>query len=247
MENVAPPGVVEQNKNIDNNPDRTIALQQLFGTDLEFLQKNGDLDSFAYSPESGQDGLLHTLIGFEDGGFHSESAVDTLQANDQTTGLVEGTFVDRLSVEGKKSKHRQLYQERLFEPYSANIFIRGVGKTALKQVEGSEEVEFIRNGMYPKEYDPTAIVRSINIAYAARDREQYAVVPSAKGDVITVTGFAPMLNGEARMPIRFFLDPVTEKIITAFPLVDRKGYMNLDASSAAQHLGKSATQVLTYN
>src|SRR6056297_2487267 len=85
--------------------ERDETLHQLFGTDYDFLRDNGDLDLFYFNPDTDEDGLLHTLIGDSEGGFHSESAVQILGLNHPSRREV--TRVTREHLKNRNSKERR--------------------------------------------------------------------------------------------------------------------------------------------
>ncbi len=214
---------------------RDARLTELFGTDLEFLTQNGDLDLFYIDEDRNFDGLMHTLIGDKRGGFHSESAAQILGLNHPTNA--KKTMVERTHLRKKSTKEKRGFKERQFEPFAARVVIDGVKKLKTMQPNSDNNKNEVRNSMYPSEYDPTSIVRAVSTAYRNRDKDKDELKPTADGDVVVNnTGWVLMLDGVTPMKIRLVLNPDTEKIVTASPIVERSGYMNLDYEDVDQHL-----------
>lgn len=213
---------------------RNAILSQLFGTDLDYAKDSGLIDAFVYDPkEGGYDGILHTLIGDEYGGFHSESAVRLLNENPKTASLVRGTAVDRAHLIGKPSSKARDFVERPFEPYLARVEVNGKPKVTLTP-EGN--VRGINNSMYPKEYDPLATLQGVVHAWRHRDIYKDELRPSPFGDVVHNLGKLPLLDGVAEAPITLWMNPSSSKIVTAFPQSDRRGFMRLTEEQARHHL-----------
>lgn len=204
-------------------------LSRLFDTDLEYLKSNGSLDLFYY--DDTYDGLMHTLIGDDSGGFHSESAAQILGLNHPS--VKNKTMVDRWHLSHKNTKERRDYRERPFEPFGARVVIDGILKTKYKPSEDGTHLP-ITNSMYPSEYDPTAVVQTVAIAYKNIDPEQdiVSVTPNGTKIILNDSGWVPMLDGSSRMRVYMMLDSQTRKVMSAYPETVRKGYMNLSDTEA---------------
>ncbi len=227
-------------------------LRNLLGTDYDYANQIGLIDMFQYDPATGEDGLMHTLTGLvvtgEDEarvamGFHHEPSARLLwetgwQYPDQTVPLAP-TRVDRSHLEDANARTRAEFKELPFEPYKARVTIDNVRKlgTGLPDADGVRPVVESKTLMYPKEYDPMAVLQTIRIAYGGRDASTEQPLQDHYGrPVIVSEGTAPMLDGVTPMRIRFVLDPQTNKIITAIPLT-KPGALKLSPDAIKQHLG----------
>ncbi|MES2971742.1 MAG: hypothetical protein V4702_05470 [Patescibacteria group bacterium] len=199
--------------------------------------ETGLVDAFFYDETSGEDGLLHVLSGEmvagPDGaslpmGFHHEpSAIDSR------------TFVDRqhLELEVSSSDHRRRYREFPYEPYPAHVVIEGLRKVRVATADdGTKEIAPAKSHMFPKEYDPLAVMKTV---VAARDnRDTSTDVLDPENQVIVARGSAIVLDGQTKMDIGLILEPASGKIRSAFP-ANRKesGLMALDKEQVLGHLG----------
>lgn len=227
-----------QTFNLGSRATQEPILRTLLGTDYDHTINSGLIDMFHYDSESNTDGLIHTLIGDETGGFHSEAAQTLLRNNPETAYLVSGTEVDRDHLLQKNSKERRPFFEIPYEPSTAKISIDGLAKTAVrKKGEGSVIID-AANSMYPKEYDVVTTLHAIRQAMESRDPNSDDFIASPHGDVIVNnTGEATMLDGVTKMPIRLVLDPNSKKIITAIPQPKSAGRMKLQPEAIQEHLG----------
>lgn len=101
------------------------------------------------------------------------------------------------------------------------------------------------NGMFPKEYDALTVMKAIVAARDTRDRETDK--HDEKSGIIITTGYAPMLDSEAKstgdehkslMEIKLILDAASEKVVSAYPII-RKRSLKLSREEVKQHLGLS--------
>ncbi len=224
------------------NTTRDAKIRALLGTDYEFAKDSGLVDVFYYDAETQQDGLLHTLSGNsridQEGrvvveGFHHEPSADI------GSFPVKGTRVDREHLEGANSSKRRTFAEQPYEPYYAKVEIEGRKKrgTITDKETGEKRVTQINNGMYPKEYDPLAVMQAVRLAKDERDKSKDQISETDQGrEVIVSETLAPMLDGEHKFKIRLVLDRDTEKVITAMPY-PRPGIMKLSSEAIKQHLG----------
>jgi hypothetical protein len=214
---------------------RDTILQDLLGTDYEHAKETGLIDAFYYNEDTGEDALLHVLSGDivmgENGanipqGFHHEPS-----ARDKRT------FVDREHLQGANNAHRRLYREFPYEPYPAQVIIDGFAKRSLQlKDDGQTEIVPAKSGMFPKEYDALAVMKTIVEARDSRDKEKDVIDLDDK--VKLAQASAVLLDGETTMKLRLVLDGATEKVITAFPLNSkRSGLMNLTREETREHLG----------
>lgn len=205
----------------------------------EYAMTSGLIDLFAYDPISGKDGLLHTLAGEvlvgENGaqiteGFHHEPSADY---GVSPPGM---TRVDREHLQFLNAKDRSEFKSQPFNPYKAKSFIQGVRKlaTRIDPETGEKDAFEAKTQMFPKEYDALAVMQTVKIAYDNRDESADSITANGK---IVNTGFAPMLDGETLMKVQLILDPVTKKILTAYPIVKVSGFMRLADASIQACLG----------
>jgi len=206
--------------------ERDRKLEALFGVDLSFVQN--DLQIFHHDPEKGVDGLLHTLIGDQHGGFHAESA-STLLKLDGPENL-SPTKVDR-TTSHLPSKRRRAFRQYPFEPHGAQVTVEGRKKLGV--IGGTRKG--VVNSMFPAEYDPTAIVRSIAIAYDNMNMEEAERRSTPDGDILLAQGQTTMLDEETKMTINMHLDPYTKKIMSAYPQLSNNGARRM-AKSAYNNL-----------
>jgi len=233
--------------------DRDLALQTLLGTDYEYARMIGLIDMFYYDPVTGEDGLMHTLVGNvtvgDQGasipeGFHHEPSVEILMGTDsgqagQETAQLLPTRVDREHLIGANSRAKAEFKELPFEPYKAKVIINNQKKLSIEKnpETGTEQVVETKNLMYPKEYDPMAVLQAIRIASENLESPDLELTLDQHGNHAEVcVGSVPMLDGETRMRIRLVRDPRTHKIRTAIPLT-RPGAMKLSPSDINTHLG----------
>jgi hypothetical protein len=198
----------------------------------------GLIDLFYYDPQTGQDGLVHTLSGEiisgDDGaqipeGFHHEPSGSFGPHNIPST-------VNRAHLDELNARKRANYQEHPFEPYQAKVHVAGSRKLT-RQVDtdtNQEEIKDARNFMFPKEYDSLVVLQAVRIALENRDRGRDRIADNGK---IIGEGFAPMIDDKSLMQIRLILDPQSEKVIAAYPMVKFRGIMNL-SEIALQRIGQ---------
>jgi hypothetical protein len=78
--------------------------------------------------------------------------------------------------------------------------------------------------MFPKEYDALTVMQAVRIARQGRDRRNDRLAEN--GNIIS-GGYAPMIDGKSVMQVRLVMDPESEKIVAAWPLVKFRGIMKL--------------------
>lgn len=199
----------------------------------EYAKDSGLLDLFYFNPLTGEDSLRHILEGDMVVGSHG--AREVAGFHHEPSSRRPDTYVDLAHLEGRNSQSLRDYRRFPYEPYSARVVIQGYDKSALrKRPNGSSEVMSAKNSMFPREYDPLAIMQAAKLALETRDRRQDE--PKSK-DTLVTEGFAPMLNGVDSMKLRLVLDAPTEKILTVFPVVRQTSVMKLTSQTALQHLG----------
>jgi len=213
---------------------RETVLHDLLGADYGFAHESGLTEMFYQDPETGYDGLLHTLTGdvmvgetgtIIPGGFHHEpSARDSL------------TYIDRSHLETKSGKDSRIYKETPFNEFAAQIVVEGFKKTTATKdgITGERTVRNANNGMFPNEYDALAVMQTIKQAVEHRDTSK----DHQEGKTIVTEGVAPMLDGKNTMRLRLCLDQKTGKVVSAYPIV-RTGRMRLSSEETKQHLGLS--------
>ena len=229
--------------------DRDEALRRLLGTDYEHAKKIGLIDMFHYDETTGEDGLMHTLSGDLmtgsdgaqiPGGFHHEPSARILhEANHREDGVLQSTRVVREHAADLSPKTRADFQEFPYEPYKAHVVIDNMAKlTSFNTDDGSTAFIEAKNSMYPKEYDPMAVLQGIRIA---RDHIDPASIRETGQDSIRADGYVPMLDGRTEMRIRLVMDKQSGKILSAYPN-SRAGSMKLSESEVAHHLFASQVE-----
>jgi hypothetical protein len=215
-------------------PDEEV---RLFGTDLDYLKESGSFDIFDNDKDSATGALKHILIGDDVGGFHSTAAVQLLGLNHPSRR--EKTMVDKAHLLNKNAKKRRDYREFPFEPYSARVIIGGMRKLMAQRPDNSGSSKEVVNGMFPNEYDPVAIVRTINMAYKNVDSAYDKTILLSDGSeaVLNDSGTSLLLDGETKVNIVMILDKTTRKVITAYPKNKHNPFMDLDKQQIDQHLG----------
>ncbi len=214
-------------------------LRALLGTDYEFAKQQGLIDMFKYDPNSGQDGLMHLLTGnlttSPDGGeiaegFHHLASAQILQAAEIGA---HDTYTEPVDTTNASSEHKKYYRRFPYEPYRTPVVISG--KPKMGMTRDKTGVKRADNSMFPDEYDPLTILRTIQMARDNRDTEQDNLVERPDGWLIVNTSKVPMLDGEHELKIRLVMDD-QEKIITAIPN-QNPGQMKLDEEAIRTHLG----------
>lgn len=244
----------------ENQAQREAVLHQLLGVDYEQARDEGLIDQFYYDPRTGEDGLMHVLGGdvtkHEEaelpGGFHHEPSASVVWPVEE--GKPARTYVNREHVadliarrasetDPKTKKRLQTrisdFREFPFEPYHGRVVIDDKKKLTLRHDEATGEKTKViepNNGMFPKEYDPFTVLKAIKTAHDSRDSAGDEII--IDNGLVVGEGTAPMLNSENKMRIRLLLDPETDKIISAFPIV-RPGAMKLSKEAVRQYLGLS--------
>ncbi|MET1033002.1 MAG: hypothetical protein ABWX94_00720 [Candidatus Saccharimonadales bacterium] len=215
-------------------------LHDLMPYDYEFAEEKGLIDMFVYDPDTGEDGLIHTLAGDVRTGANDEQMVEGFH-HEPSGGIVEPySTVDREHLEGLNSKKRVAFKEFPLEPYNAKVAIHGLRKHVIREdpVTGEVTKGEAKNSMYPKDYDPLAVLQSIRIAKESRDVSQDQDSMDDRGRHVKVAiGQAPLMDGQSSMNIRLVMDtnpdPQQRKIYTAIPIVpQRPGVMRLDQQGA---------------
>lgn len=211
--------------------ERDSILQNLLGTDYEFARDSGLIDAFYVNPETGADGLLHMLSGSVTtgpngaqipGGFHHEPSA-----------INKDTFVDHNYLQALNSNSRRNYRQFPYEQYEApSVVINGLQKLTLRTTEdGEKQLVPSHSNMFPKEYDALTIIRTTVRARDTRDTSKDKLDTGINR--IVSEGSAVMLDGKTRMKMRLILEADSQKIITAFPLRNKRGSaMNLSEDEA---------------
>jgi hypothetical protein len=229
--------------------------QQLYGTyrdellarilpnkyDRVYAKDSGLLDMFYYNPETGEDGLAHMLAGditvAENGaflaqGFHHE--LSGIAAWPDAT-----TYVDRSHLADRNAKGRQPYAEAPFNPYGGQVVVSGLAKYAIHRdpQTGEKRLQPARNAMYPYEYDALAVMQAVRIARESRDKSEDRLALNPQGQKVLISeGSAPLIDGTTPMRVRLVLDPETEKVMTAIPVLPSSPAMRLTPSDIDRHL-----------
>lgn len=244
METISHPSPVNLHEAVSNDeamdaytgftPDEEV---RLFGTDLDYLKDSGSFDIFDNDKDSGISALKHILIGDEAGGFHSTASVQLLGLNHPSR--LEKTMVDKSHLAGKNAKKRRDYREFPFEPYSAHVIIGGMRKLMAQRPDSSGNSKEVVNGMYPNEYDPVAIVRTINVAYKNIDTSCDKTILLSDGSeaILNDSGTSLLLDGETTVNIVMILSKTTRKVISAYPKNKHTPFMDLDKQQIDRHLG----------
>jgi hypothetical protein len=203
---------------------------------------------FYYNPETGDDGLIHTLAGNvvkgEGGatlveGFHhapSGELVGPVMAKEDAGELLT-TMVDTEYPATLRSKKREAFKHYPLEPSRSKVAIAGLVKQAIREdpETGEKSLSPAKNSMFPDEYDPLAVMQSIRQAKDDPNRTEVMAKDDRGGDVIVAEGNATLMDGKTFMPIRMTLDPATHKVKTAIPLIkQRPGFMKLTPEQAEQ-------------
>jgi len=228
--------------------DRDAVIRELLPYDYDFAKEKGLIDMFYYDPNTGEDGLMHTLGGnlrtaptgaFVAEGFHHEPSAEAVWPTVTTkNGAQLVTRVDRSHLETANSQERAKYREFPLEPYQGQVVINGLRKMAAHRDEVTGETKLVpaKNTMFPSEYDALVVMQSVKSAYETRDRTKEIRSKNVDGkDVIVAQGNATLLDGKSQMPIRLILDAETEKVMSAIPVTKRKpGIMKLTKEAADQ-------------
>jgi hypothetical protein len=229
---------------------REASLRQLLpGTDYDDAVRLGVVDMFEYNPETGEDGLVHTLAGIitpgEDGayvleGFHHE------ESGNQHWGRVPGdsryaTRVETEHLETEPGSKRRRYERFPAEPYLGQVAIGDRPKYTFVDDPkgGGKKLVRTNNTMYPQAYDGMAVLRTIQVAYEGRDPRQDQPAVSQKGEPVLVnTSSAPMIDGKTPMEIRLVMNAETGRIKTAVPIIrgSKPGAMKLTDDELRQHM-----------
>lgn len=225
------PSSPEQFRILPPEIPRDTAIKALLATDYDYAKDNGLIDMFYVNPDTGQDGLMHVFLGnvteTAEGakiieGFHHEPA-PRLVSRQPITEI--GSYVDRTHLIDANHDKRVIYKEHPYLPYTGKVFVRGARKlkafdTLAKASIDNTPIKLddidVKNGMFPKEYDPLTVMKLIKQAVSERDKTEDKVSPR-NPDVITNTSHTPLIVGNVKYPIRLVLDKATEKVITAFP------------------------------
>lgn len=242
VEAYMPPDVASQ----EAAREQTLQALMPNSYDLAYAKDAGLVDMFYFDPQTGEDGLVHTLAGsirqgtdgsFIAEGFHHEPSGAAVWPEVATeSGPLPSTRVDRTHLDDLPSKKRAGFKEHPLEPYNAKVIVNGLGKHAIRAdaETGEITVAAAKNTMYPKEYDAMAVLQAIKAAYGNRDRQQDQAIEDGDGRrKIVSEGEAILLDGKSTMKIRLVLDADTEKIITAIPIApQRPGVMRLTNEEA---------------
>lgn len=216
---------------------RDAQLRQLLGNDYDFARDSGLIDVFYFDPETGQDGLLHTLSGNIRVGSEEERVPEGFHHEPSGVALGKGE-VDRTHLAGKSPSDKRRFAEFPYEPYSARVRVDGKDKVSLTtdSKTGKPVVRKATNGMYPKEYDALAVMQTVKRARDERDKaaDVRKVNPNGR-EVMYNEGAVTMLDDKTPMRIRLVMEPDTDKVITAYP-VFKPGAMKLSREAVRHYL-----------
>jgi hypothetical protein len=178
-------------------------------------------------------------------GFHHEDSAQHIwpevQHEDGSTKPV--TYADVRYAAGLTGKEAKAFRQYPLEPYAAAVAVNGLAKYAA--IKGganntSEEVHIKRakSSMFPKEYDALAVMQTVRIAMENRNSEADKEVTDIHGrQVVLSEGTAPLLDGKTPMRVRLILEPGTDKVRGAFPLLpSNPGIMKLTQHEADAHI-----------
>lgn len=196
----------------------------------ESAKNLGLIDMFFYDPDTGEDGLVHTLSG--DMVTTGEGAEIPVGFHHERSGAFgprsRPSTVDRESLKGLNSYELSDYKENPYEPYAARVNVVGYAKLS-RDRKDPQKVQRTHNSMFPLEYDNLTVLRAIGVAWENRDRTLDHV---ENNGLVRGYGFAPMIDGKNLMKITLLMKPGTEKIVSAYPSkVYPRGKMKLDPTS----------------
>jgi len=228
--------------------ERDAKLHQLLGLEYDYAQSAGLVDMFDYNPQTGEDGLIHTLAGDIDtgedgtvaipGGFHHEESGQlwgTITSGSSEERQV--TRVDRSHLEDAPSSHRRHYRERPGEPYLAQVAIGDRPKMTVAATGEGTKLQPVKNAMYPQEYDALAVMQAVRSAYETQDPAATRPGVDHRGQSVIVTkGEATLIDGVSKMLIRLIINPENGRVKSAIPLVSGKnGIMDLSEAQMMEH------------
>lgn len=226
--------------------ERDEKLRRLLGVDYDYAIESGLLDIFARDSETGDDGALHILTGISKEtpnggevveGFHHAPSAE-LVTNE---GEIQKTYVTGPVMGSVTAKKRNQYVRYPFGPHNKHVVINGKPKLSIDS-NGEEGLSFARNGMYPDEYDPMAVLQTVKYAYDSRDPEA-DIRSERQGEVRFVNeSTAPLIDGlnddgtpKTPLRIRLVMDE-DHKIISAIP-ISRPNILKLTKGEIDEHLG----------
>jgi len=240
-------------------PDRDAALHTLLGPDYQYAHDTGLVDMFAYDPDTGEDGLLHTLAGsYSPGttiptGFHHGPSGEALwpsvpkkpveedgREKPAETATEEG---DRAAEEPVtyESVTRKLPEEDQqhypMEPSHSRVVIGGFKKMMVDRQQTPPIVSEGKYGMFPDEYDALAVLQTIRIARGNPVKPDFVPPEDGRPSYI-FEGKAPLIDGKTDMTIRMVVDRETGKIKSAYPKTKKGGkpVMGLTEEQMWQHI-----------
>jgi hypothetical protein len=229
---------------------REAALRRLLPYDYDYAKDNGLIDMFYYDPDTGEDGLMHTLAGQtvvnKDGahvsqGFHHEPSAEyiwpELVDNEGQTRV--STRVERDHLNTMSADKRRQFKQYPYEPYKAQVVINGLRKMTIMTdpKTGKRTLTWARTTMYPHEYDALVVMQAVRMAYEGRNTENDELTEDENGQAALVNvGQAVLIDGKTPMNIRLIMDPATHKIKTAIPTMPNKpGVMKLTQEQADKY------------
>ncbi len=224
---IAPDAIIDEQLASAHEAERTAYLQDLLGPDYEFAQNSGLLDMFYRDDATGEDGVMHVLGGVR---LESEEGVPlALGYHHEPSAANDNTYVDRSYLEGANSKKLKQYAERRYEPYQGRTVIHGLEKAG-------------NSTMFPKEYDALAVLQAVKQAYDGRETAKDTL---KENGALLNEGEATMLDGTSKMQIRLVMNPVTKKVVSAFPVASRSNALNLGvrASNSTQEATKNTEAI----
>lgn len=199
----------------------------------EYAKDAGLIDMFYFDPVTGEDGLRHVLEG--DMYISDNGARKVTGFHHEPSSNHPDTYIDYDHLAEKQGKELRDYRRSLFGPYNAPVVVKGYPKNVVsKNEDGSIRTVSSKSAMFPNEYDQLAIMQAAKIALENRDPQNDEI--SDTGTIIA-DGFAPMLDGERQMKLRFFLDADTHKIRSVFPVVRRSDTRPMTDEQIQHQLG----------
>lgn len=202
----------------------------------EYAVDSGLIDVFEYNPETGRDGIEHLLLGdvtvrangmTNVGGLH-------LNPNPEYALEVHGSFIQEPDLSTQKS--RRVHRQYPFEPYIAEVTVKGTKKYSThRDEEGNVVVRHTNNTMFPKEYDALAAMQAVRIARDTRDPSLDIPIPEEPGGRFG-KGYVPLIDGETLMPVNLVLNE-NDEVVSAFPCAKGSGYMKLTDMAIDHALG----------
>ena len=215
---------------------RELLMRELLGVDYDYAVDSGLLNQFQVDPSRNVDGVQHILTGqvtrqngttIAEGFHHEPSARDPR------------TYVERSHLDKMRPGQALDYAEYPYEPYMTKTIIEGSPKgVAKEQPDGTIEITYSKSAMFPRQYDPLTVLRTVVQARDKRTVDADKLVMRDDKQVLVNDTEVALLDGQTMMPLRLLMDPETKQIITAFPRkTNRRAQLDLSGDKLQQHLG----------